>query len=567
MVRPLPTPPSSPGLAQRKASFTQPEIDESVVTVRRISTNPAQADTIQRVNSIGSILVSAADASSDALPLGGRKSSIGSTLTLGEIGYIGPMICVGDRRPSADDLPQENGSFSIRRVSAGGVEDVVSIMGPHQQLGALVERTVAFKDDGEEVGHSAALPGPSGITHSPRLHFIPQLPKMEAPPVTALTHRRPDSIDITLAAKPSLRSAPTTATPRYFDTSPKTPKGAKTPDAVDTAVSHTAVKSPWTGLTIDTSAGIVFQAWRGFPTANIKDEEDVHRETKHGDQEECHTLGIASGQEPNLAIYDLNQAKSSPKPVVMDVPSIEAVSSHNDIQEKVDQSSLAVRPLDQSTAPAQTSPHEMPDQAAPQPPVLPALQITSPIDKATKDSSIAPTVSASPSPSSSPRNQKVTYLADLVTENKTRATSNPPLASLVAVASAKSERPRSAHLFSHLHLPGLDKRRRSLGISDTMSEKHADQEISDRHGRLANLMSSMRHKHPHKQESTSSHEQTIAAGTRVTGLKPPGALHRSRSALELNLMESCGDTMKRSSLDFSRSREWIPMQLQARTSM
>ena len=567
-ARPSPTTPASaqsPGLARRKASFAQPEIDESVVTVRRISADPAQGDTLQRVNSVGSVLLSGANPSSDVLPLGGRKSSIGSTLTLGEMGYIGSMICVGERRPSAEGLQPRDGCYSVRRVSAGGIEDVVSIRAPIQSLASLTGGLVDPQDDGEEVIQNAALAGPSGTSHSPiQLPVMPEVPIMELPPLSARKHRRPDSIDITLAAKPSLRSAPVTATPRQFPTSPKTSKSSRaakmprTPRSagiMDTAASNTAVKSPWTGSTVETSTGVIFQAWKGFPSATTGDgeEEQDHEDTKASVKimEGLHTPVTTSRPNTDRPLqYQDESAESRLSPLVLEKAIIAVYwSGTGDVEEKMDQLVPANRPSTPTKKPHQP----LIPQDAPSPPILPSLQITSPIEKPKTDSSLAPVASATLSASPPPRNQRVTYLADLVKEHETRMPSDLSSTTSNDKTSGKTERPRSALSFPNLHLPRRGKRPRSMSSSTIPSDKDDDHEDTERHGRLAHLFNSMTHRTPHDQEIPPSHLVPMMVGTCVTGLKPPQALHRSRSALEVKRTEVASALAKHTSLDLSRS--------------
>ena len=213
--RPLPTPPESPGLVLRKLSFAPPQFEETAVTVIRVSVDPDKDDVIQRVNSVSSSLNVQLDPTSDNLPLGGRRISVASL-------YSTKSDMQAPRR------------LNVRRVSAGGAEDVVDI--PCAQPETALEA--------EEIVHTPAS-------------APPPIPQLDPPPSarSSRKHRRPYSITITLKATPDLRSAPLNT-------------AAATKSAVEpTTGTPYSATSPWTGFTADHSAGVVFEAWRGFPTA------------------------------------------------------------------------------------------------------------------------------------------------------------------------------------------------------------------------------------------------------------------------------------------------------------
>lgn len=239
-IRHLPSLGESKLTEERKKSFSQPVFEEKQILVKRVSVLPHQASTLQRVNSVASSLADSARPESDILPFGGRKSSIGSGslgLTVEEVSES--VVGVGERRPSVmsagEALLGESSTLRIRRVSAGGEEDMIKIRGasvsstsPHDSR----FRLPVIEEVDTPLPSSKQFPPTMDSTPTSLLQPVIQVPippaSPEIPPeIIRKPSKRPDSLQIHHSNLPSSQNS--TATP----------------------------------ITAEDKAG-VFQAWRGF---------------------------------------------------------------------------------------------------------------------------------------------------------------------------------------------------------------------------------------------------------------------------------------------------------------
>jgi len=214
-------------LSERIASFAfaQPIFQETSIHIRRICHDPLKPDITQHLTSISSSLNANDDPASDFLPYGGRKSSVSFTSSHPDlIGTVGIPKTQG-REPSMSYVGE--GPLQVRRVSAGGGEDMVRVRGASLPCIPEVQ--------GE--GHPAAIPA----SQSPQVLTIrPTIPTMRlsAPPPPKKPMYRPDSVILTLTKSPSLTATSTT-----------------------NSTSTMELESLMDGE----SPGGVFSAWHGFP--------------------------------------------------------------------------------------------------------------------------------------------------------------------------------------------------------------------------------------------------------------------------------------------------------------
>lgn len=246
---------SQTGRPRRSSSINEPHFAETTTRIRRISSDPRQPDTIQRVNSVSSTLLTSAQPSSEVLPFGGRRGSAGSALDYTSL--TAPregQVSMGERRPSALSDP-DSGFMSLRRVSVGGTEDVLSICSGSQSSDAR-RRSLAPVVNGASDGfdglpspvlpssHPVAAAGPfgtfSGTTQPLRLKKPP------VKPVTKRLHARPDSLVLTKAHQDTRAHGDTRSSPE---------------DRVEALRSSDGA---WSAVTT-TPVGEIFEAWRGFP--------------------------------------------------------------------------------------------------------------------------------------------------------------------------------------------------------------------------------------------------------------------------------------------------------------
>jgi len=249
------------GVLRRASSTSQPHFAETTTRIRRISSDPSRPDTIQRVNSVASTLLTAPQPSSEALPFGGRKGSAGSWMDYSSLVALqAGQVAMGDRRPSALSDP-DSGMVSIRRVSVGGGEDVVVVRSGSQSSEAR-RRSMAAVNAPRPVNQVDSLPSPTlppshpfAMVGSSSLGATTQPLKLDKPPKhRSGSHRadRPDSLALT-----KIRQAG-----HLQVVIPESPRSVKSADS-DV---FEALRSPggiWSAN--DSPPAELFEAWRGFP--------------------------------------------------------------------------------------------------------------------------------------------------------------------------------------------------------------------------------------------------------------------------------------------------------------
>jgi hypothetical protein len=202
----------------------------------------SRPDTIQRVNSVVSTMLTDDDLSSALLPYGGRKSSIGSNITVIESSRLLKLPGIMDLDGRRISVLTNSGDrhMSLRRVSPGGKEDVVLINGGSVDLAAASQ---------------IALFGGSTASEdvTPRISHIP----------LSQTGERSSALDFatgTFSIPEGMKesSRPNSRTPKALDTSTSTVQAT-------TATSIMGIKSPSIAAYTHDSTSSFFNAWNGFP--------------------------------------------------------------------------------------------------------------------------------------------------------------------------------------------------------------------------------------------------------------------------------------------------------------
>ena len=243
---------------ERLISFNQPHFAESTLQIRRISAATDQPDVIQRVNSVASTLLAPAQPSSDTLPYGGRKSSIGSsfsysTLNANDQGHLD----IGERRPSVLTDPAI-GLVNVRKVSAGGLEDLVRVRSASQSSTARRKSTLPSVDFSIIFPSTPPLPAAHPFSSTSLSHNstvttpTPFASQGLAKSPAFKAHQRPDSLTLALHKDRGKTSAVLAEV------------------APTTGSSTMALKSPSASTSVDDPSTSLFQAWRGFPTKSIE---------------------------------------------------------------------------------------------------------------------------------------------------------------------------------------------------------------------------------------------------------------------------------------------------------
>ena len=219
-----------------ESSFTEPHFEEKQISIRRISNGKQETDVIQSINSVTSTLNASSDPSSDHLPYGGRKSSIAS-LSTGHSSISSKNGVLNARQPSTTFGAGE-GIIAVRRVSAGGGEDVLHVREASVSSDSPRDARFASVHDIRTQLSDRPLPIPPSGSAMPLA--APSPLKTPGPPRKPL--HRPDSIRLTSARLPITVIAH--------------------PEPVIPTSMH-AVNTPQTTESI----GGIFEAWRGFPKA------------------------------------------------------------------------------------------------------------------------------------------------------------------------------------------------------------------------------------------------------------------------------------------------------------
>ncbi|WWC91781.1 uncharacterized protein L201_006728 [Kwoniella dendrophila CBS 6074] len=288
---------------QSEVKHGQPHFEEKQISIRRISSNSSMPDTITRVNSFCSSL-GHANASSDVLGnyAGQRQSSIATTdqpLDIDDVlmSLAPNVINVGQRRPSVlsggSVYTQESDKLSIRKISAGGKEDLFSVGGSYGTADPIKFSThSAHTIDKPHPFSAAAL---NRNSYFPRTDSHNQFPfiQVQKPPKATIKHKskpRPEILKI-----PSV-DIPSTST----ISSDRTYVGSDDALFMPTATSIKAIKSATTPKgevkydiepALDTSSSFGHEPlqpyekpkffeenWNGFKgnESGIKKQEDTH---------------------------------------------------------------------------------------------------------------------------------------------------------------------------------------------------------------------------------------------------------------------------------------------------
>lgn len=374
-------------MVQRRPSTVQPHFAEKITTVRRLSQVPGEPDKIQRVNSISSTLHQEADVESDTLPYGGRKSSVGSVLSHASIrGTEEGEVAMGERRPSVLMDPMA-GVLDVKRVSVGGVEDIIRVRSASQgdlQISSTLERVDS--SDPEEILPSPPLSSShpfSTSNQAKEAKIASAVPfRLEEPPKSLLKKTfRPDSITLV-----KQKQSP-------IDFTQLTAQGEPL-----TCISTIPLKSPYESFSPDSDQGTakIFEAWRGFPS------KDGQSDTPTGDDPHGEDQPILSPRTPALNT-SAGPPMGSPSPLPI----------------------FTLTPIEAPTIVVSSS---EPPQTTTKPTRL----------------EIPPnTLSPGSSPKASPN--KITYLADVVRENEERRKSQQADGSSTVAMASLEDRPRTIY--------------------------------------------------------------------------------------------------------------------------
>ncbi|WVQ84681.1 hypothetical protein IAT38_006836 [Cryptococcus sp. DSM 104549] len=465
-------PPSQQSLT--RGSLSQPHFAEKSVSVRRLTHNPYAPDVISRVHSISSTLHTdisgssgeqePAKASSEALPFGGgRRGSHASTTQPALLGYQGVeansiahgVVAVGDRRPSvlSGGMPdrKESDTLSVRRVSAGGAEDVVCVKPASIDLAQLPVRVVG---SGPEQTHGQRgrrpsikdgelqppSPPPSGTmppshpfntsphnrntrstsstpaTQPPSDPFpilpgsiafpTPYVPRMNKPPLGRKTSR-PDSLRLTSVRRQMTgdsaigQGATTGASVMALKSAPLGSASADTLNTVSTSENEeSGVGSSQEHINEPEPTPHLFEAWKGFPQRASASAKAVFLQPRHSQPPPplSHTL-------PQIIVPAGGEADGEISP----------------------------------TTPRRAAVQPTPTLKVPTP------STAAPVPTPTLSGGLAPPGATTPAPdnkrsSTDSRASKITYLADVVKENEEKRRS-----AVVVVEKPEEERPKSVH--------------------------------------------------------------------------------------------------------------------------
>nr|XP_031861676.1 uncharacterized protein CI109_002906 [Kwoniella shandongensis]KAA5528748.1 hypothetical protein CI109_002906 [Kwoniella shandongensis] len=314
-----------------EGSIVRPHFAERPISVRRLSVNPNEPDRIDRINSVSSTihdnpyqpddnqimsstLSGALNATNPSMDLR-NQSQISTSVTNAFLkrsngqattSVDSAVVDVGERRPSllsVGDLDsKERGSLSVRRISAGGIEDVLVVKGISadeipSNTWPLVQREPghpAHPYSSESLSRTSivgrqTIPFPEPHINVPYIRAPPAPESRRRPTTTNMKKHRPDSLTLVQSFNSSdkitssyetgatvtsfisnraIKSASTSfviATPDEEEED-QDGGGKPTADASKLGINSIELVEPTTTPTTSTTVDAkLFEAWRGFP--------------------------------------------------------------------------------------------------------------------------------------------------------------------------------------------------------------------------------------------------------------------------------------------------------------